>query len=526
MAAEASRILVVDDVPASLYATSRILRAGGFTVVEAATGAEAVAKATSEPIDLIVLDINLPDINGYEVCRRIRADVRTTRMAVIYLSASFVDDVHKVQGFEAGADGYLTHPVESAVLLATVTAFLRTRAIELEREALLASERAARKEAERANRAKDEFLATLSHELRSPLNAIIGWAEVARLQSADRPDVVNALAVIVRNARFQARLVSDLLDVSRITSGKLELETEPVDIVRVIDSAIEDTMGAAAAKDVKIERAFPDDGVYVLGDFRRLQQVVLNLLGNAVKFSDQGGSVEVRLDRSGETLEISIVDRGCGISPDLLSRVFDRFWQQDTTSRRSHVGLGLGLAIVKYLVEAHGGSVRAESSGEGQGATFTVRLPALAFATVTTSTAQKAWPTAGAAPDLRGVRILVVDDDGDARRWVAQTLARAQAEVEEAPDVGQAIERLREFVPHVLVSDLAMPQQDGFDLITFVRQSGYSPQKLPAVAFTAFASASDKRRALEAGFQVFLAKPIDPAELIRAIAEIAAPNAD
>ena len=216
MSAEAApRLLVVDDRPASLYSTSRVLRAGGFTVLEAATGTEAVVIATTQPIDLIVLDINLPDLSGYEVCRRIRADSRTPRMPVIYLSASFVDDVHKVQGYEAGADGYLTHPVESAVLIATVNAFLRTRAIEIEREAALASERAARAEAERANRAKDDFLATLSHELRSPLNAIVGWAEVARLHSADKPEVLEALSVIVRNARFQAKLVSDLLDVSR-----------------------------------------------------------------------------------------------------------------------------------------------------------------------------------------------------------------------------------------------------------------------------------------------------------------------
>jgi signal transduction histidine kinase len=512
------RILVVDDRPASLYSTTRVLRAGGFTVLQATTGTDAVAVATSQPIDLIVLDINLPDLSGYEVCRQIRADSLTPRMPVIYLSASFVDDVHKVQGYEAGADGYLTHPVESAVLIATVNAFLRTRAIEIEREAALARERVARADAERANRAKDDFLATLSHELRSPLNAIIGWAEVARLHSAGNAEVQNALSVIVRNARFQAKLVSDLLDVSRVTSGKLEVEKVPVDLVAVIDSAIEGTMAAAAAKDIHIERTMELPDATVCGDAQRLEQIVLNLLGNAVKFSDPGKRVEVRLVRAGEDVEIAVADHGRGISAEFLPRVFDRFWQQDASSRRGYTGLGLGLAIVKHLVESHGGSVRAESEGEGKGATFTVRLPLLM---ATGMPATQAAAARGEVPSLRGLRILVVDDDVDARRWLTQLLVRAQAEVESAGDVAQAVDALREFAPDVLISDVAMPQQDGFDLVTFLRSNGYGADRLPAVAFTAFASAAHKRRALEVGFQAFLSKPIDPAEVVETVARLA-----
>ena len=512
------RLLVVDDRPASLYSTTRILRAGGFTVLQATTGTEAVAVATSQPIDLIVLDINLPDLSGYEVCKQIRADSHTPRMPVIYLSASFVDDVHKVQGYEAGADGYLTHPVESAVLIATVNAFLRTRAIEIEREAALASERIARAEAERANRAKDDFLATLSHELRSPLNAIIGWAEVARIHSSGNAQVQDALAVIVRNARFQAKLVSDLLDVSRVTSGKLEVEMAPVDLVAVINSALDSTMAAAAAKSIRIEGTIAAPDAKVCGDAQRLEQVVLNLLGNAVKFSSEGGRVELRLERAGEHVEIVVSDQGRGISSEFLPRVFDRFWQQDASSRRGYTGLGLGLAIVKHLVEAHGGSVRVDSAGEEKGATFTVRLPLLRGADLPVSA-----PTAVSAevPSLRGLRILVVDDDADARRWLSQLLVRAQAEVEGAADVAQAIGALREFVPDVLISDVAMPQQDGFDLVTFLRRSGYDADRLPAVAFTAFASAEHKRRALEVGFQAFLSKPIDPLQLVETVARLA-----
>jgi len=510
------RILVVDDRPASLYSTSRVLRSAGFTVQEASSGMEAVERATATRIDLVVLDINLPDINGYEVCRLIRADRRAVRMPVIYLSASFVDDMHKVQGYEAGADGYLTHPVESTVLVATVNAFLRTHAIEIEREALLNRERAARAEAERANRAKDEFLATLSHELRSPLNAIVGWAEVARMHSADRPEVLDALAVISRNARFQAKLISDLLDVSRITSGKLQIEPEAVDVVDVVNSAIDATMAAAAAKGIGIERELEPNGCTVRGDPQRLQQIVLNLLGNAVKFSEKGSTVKVRLTCPEGTVEIVVEDQGKGIAPAVLPRVFDRFWQEDRSSRRSHGGLGLGLAIVKHLVEMHEGSVSAESPGEGQGATFRVHLPAFEHAPPV-AVVRHAGPGDGGG-SLRGLRILVVDDDRDARRWMGQLLKGADAVVEAVPDVGQALAILQEFAPHVLVSDLAMPEQDGFDLVTYLRSNGYDPQRLPAIAFTAFASAEDKRRALDAGFQAFLAKPLDPTDLLRTIA--------
>ena len=365
--------------------------------------------------------------------------------------------MHKVQGYEAGADGYLTHPVESAVLIATVNAFLRTRAIEIEREAALASERIARADAERANRAKDDFLATLSHELRSPLNAIIGWAEVARLHSADNADVQGALDVIVRNARFQAKLVSDLLDVSRVTSGKLEVDMVPVDLVAVINSAVEGTMAAAATRNIRIERMIEVADATVCGDAQRLEQVVLNLLGNAVKFSQEGGRVELYLRRQGDYFEIVVADRGRGITAEFLPRVFDRFWQQDASSRRGYTGLGLGLAIVKHLVEAHHGSVRAESAGEGKGATFTVRLPLLTGTDLPTPAPAT---VAAEVPSLRGLRILVVDDDADARRWLTQLLVRAQAEVEGAADVAQAGRALREFAPDVLISDVAMPQRD------------------------------------------------------------------
>jgi CheY-like chemotaxis protein len=284
---------------------------------------------------------------------------------------------------------------------------------------------------------------------------------------------------------------------------------------------MEATTAAAQARNIQIECSIESEDRVVRGDAQRLQQVLLNLLGNAVKFSSDGGRVRVRLTRMADELEVSVTDEGRGIAPALLSRVFDRFWQEDTSSRRSHTGLGLGLAIVKHLVELHGGRVHASSPGEGHGATFTVRLPALGAGTpAQVSRALQPAETA-TADDLRGLRILVVDDDRDALRWMRQILTGACAEVEAAHDVGQALASVQQFAPGVLVSDIAMPHQDGFDLVKYLRRSGYDAQRLPAIALTAFASADDKRRALDAGFQTFLSKPIDPAELIGAVAKLA-----
>jgi CheY-like chemotaxis protein len=390
--------------------------------------------------------------------------------------------------------------------------------VRAERESVLESERFARSEAERLSHLKDEFLATLSHELRSPLSAIIGWAEVARMQCRDMPEVLDALAVIVRNARFQARLVSDLLDVTRITSGKLRLEIESFDIVQVIKSALEATQSAAATKGITIESTLDGSVGTMRGDPNRMQQIVSNLLDNAVKFSSSGGRVDVRLTRAADVVEIVVADEGHGISPDRLPHVFDRFWQEDTSSRRSHTGLGLGLAIVKHLVDMHGGTVHAESAGEDRGAVFTVRLPCVPGREPPVATGQPHAARSAVTEVLRSTRILIVDDDADARRWMRQVLASANAEVMEAADAAQAMDAVEHFAPQVLVSDLAMPEQDGFDLLRFLRDSGRT--QLPALALTAFASPEDKYRALSAGFQAFLAKPVDPAELLDVVARL------
>jgi signal transduction histidine kinase len=514
--ASQSKILVVDDNPATLYATSRVIRAAGFPVIEAETGGAAIRLATTQPVDVIVLDINLPDIDGFEVCREIRTKPQSSTVRVVYLSASFVDDAHRVEGYEAGADAFLTHPVEPTVLVATIRALLRTRAVELQLAELLLREREVREEAERANRAKDEFLATLSHELRSPLNAIIGWAEVARLRT-ESDEVRQALRVIVRNARFQTQLISDLLDVSRITLGKLELAKDTVDLGEVVSTTVESLRSMADDAGVTIEVDTQNDLGMLEADPIRLQQMISNLLSNAIKFSARGSRIRVVARRTEDAAVLTVADEGRGIEPEMLPLLFDRFWQQDTTSRRSHSGLGLGLAIVKHLALMHGGSVRASSGGLGKGAEFTITLP-LANSARLASTPIRPHGAFGSPADLQGLRVLIVDDDEDGRQWVKRVLAESGAEALDVSDVAEALAAVDSFRPHVLVSDLAMPVQDGFDLLGFLRSRGHSPATLPAIALSAFAGAEHKHRALAASYQAFLAKPPEPRELLATVA--------
>ena len=514
----ASTILVVDDNPATLYATSRILRAAGFQVLQAENGTLAVEIATTQPIDVIVLDINLPDMDGYTVCRQVRGQPSSSSVRVVHLSASFVDDIHRVEGYEAGADSFLTHPVEPTVLVATIRALLRTRSVELQLEELLARERGVREEAERANRAKDEFLATLSHELRSPLNAIIGWAEVAK-HRAQTEDVQQALTVIVRNARFQTQLISDLLDVSRITLGKLELEKETVDLTEVLNTTVESMRRAAADANVRIDLEVESGVGLIDADPVRLQQVVSNLLSNAVKFSNKGGVVNVRARVEGNSAVLTVRDHGNGIEASILPLLFDRFWQADTTSRRTHSGLGLGLAIVKHVTLMHGGHVSAASDGVGHGATFTITLPLLK-SPATPPSPVRPHKALGGPSDLHGLRVLIVDDDDDGRLWVRRVIHDAGGEALDVPDVGTALVAVEEFRPDVLISDLAMPVQDGFDLLGFLRTRGHSPAVLPAIALSAFAGAEHKQRALAASYQAFLSKPPETHELLAMVASL------
>ena len=634
----APRVLVVDDNPATLYSTSHVLRAADFAVTEGINGEQALERALNT--DLLLLDVNLPDIHGFEVCRRLRGDPRTARLPVIHLSATFVKEIDKAQGLDAGGDGYLTHPVEPPVLVATVNAFLRARRAEdemrkseakfkavfdnaasgillldqhlsylevnpamcellnrsreqivgqplsafmppgisrdleeiehaldgkgtwrgafpllslkgervhlewyisahsfpgvrlavvtdisermqheSERNELLASERAARNEAERASRLKDEFLGTLSHELRTPLNSILLWTQLLLGKVDDAAQITRGLTAIERSTRTQAQLISDLLDVSAIISGKLRLDVQPLDLAATIKSALESLSPAIAAKELTLETWFDQRVGMIVGDSERLQQVIWNLVNNASKFTPKGGRIDVRLERFNSHVEISVKDSGQGISPELLPYLFDRFRQGDVNTNRTEGGLGLGLAIVKHLVEMHGGTVAASSAGQGKGAKFTVVLP-IAASFDEALLAPEKLNAASEAARLDGVRVLIVDDDADTCAVMSRILNETGAAVATAVNVGAALDELEQFDPQVLVSDIGMPERDGYDLIREVRSRGYSYQRLPAIALTALARPQDRRRALLAGYQVHVSKPIDASELTAAIAAL------
>jgi signal transduction histidine kinase/DNA-binding response OmpR family regulator len=394
---------------------------------------------------------------------------------------------------------------------------------EQERARLLVREQAARAEAEAANRAKDEFLATLSHELRTPLTAILGWARLLRGGNLPEGTVGGALETIERNARAQSQLIDDLLDVSRIVTGKLRLDIRPVEIVRVIEAAVESVRPAARAKKIQLEVEMEPLGGPLLGDADRLQQVVWNLLSNAVKFTPEGGRVGVLLRCAGPHAEVRVEDTGQGIDAEFLPHVFDCFRQADGSTTRRHGGLGL--AIARHLVELHGGAISADSEGEGRGASFTVRLP-LAAAGSAGARPEHA-PGAGVSPPprpaaLKGLRMLVVEDETDTRELVAFALTVAGAEVKTAAWAREALDMLEGWTPDVLVSDIGMPGLDGYAFIGEVRRrEADSGVRLLAVALTAYAGVEARRRAISAGFQTHLAKPLDPAEMVAAVARLA-----
>ena len=657
MADRKPAILHVDDDEANRYAVTRSLVKAGYDVTEAADGATALRLAAGRP-DLIILDVRLPDVDGFEVCRRVKRDPRTADIPVLHLSATFTTGGDKAAGLDGGADAYLVRPVEPVELVATVRALLRNKATEaalraseehlrltvdlnpqipwtagpdggiltvgqrwldltgLARAAalstgwadvqhpdaaaavaaawadsvrtgdpydvehplrladgryrwmrsravphrdaagavvrwygstedvhdrrqlqerlarLLESERAARAAAEHVGRVKDEFLATLGHELRTPLNAILGWATIIRTGGHDAGDVAEGIEVIERNARAQGQIIEDLLDMSRIISGKVRLDVRRVDLAAVVAAAADTARPAAAGKNVRLQVvADPAQGFDLTGDAGRLQQVMWNLLSNAVKFTPKGGHVRVTLGRIDSHVEVAVTDTGEGIDAAFLPHVFDRFRQADATTTRRHGGLGLGLSIVKQLVELHGGSVTVASPGPGRGTTFVVALPVTAAHPA--ADADDAPPRPGTPPpagaaaappaDLSGLRVLVVDDEADARGMVKRLLEDAGAAAAVTASVDDAVDLVATGGFDVLVSDIGMPAEDGYSLIRRVRAlPAAAGGTIPAIALTAYARTEDRVRAVAAGFQTHLAKPVEAAELIATVAAAAA----
>jgi len=395
--------------------------------------------------------------------------------------------------------------------------------LEEARAALLARERDARADAEAGNRAKDEFLAILSHELRTPLNAVYGWARMLQTGKLDEATSARALEAIVRNANAQVQLIDDLLDVSRIISGKMRLDVRQTDVREIVDAAVDTVTMAASEQGVRIERILDPRGATVKGDPVRLQQVVWNLVMNAVKFTPAGGKVEVELRRSVDQVEIIVRDTGQGIAPHVLPFVFDRFRQWDSSSTRAHSGLGLGLALVKHLTELHHGTVVAESSGEGQGSTFTVTLPLTLESRLVAGPAPTLPESAlTAVARLDGLRVLAVDDDADALELASEILGRGGAIVRTCPSAKAALALLQEWRPDVLVSDIDMPGEDGYTLIRKVRALDEEHGgKTPAVALTAYGRTEDRVQTLSAGYSMHIPKPVNPEEFTAIVASVA-----
>jgi PAS domain S-box-containing protein len=636
----AHTVLVVDDNPATRYSTTRVIRAAGFLTLEAGTGAEALA--LTGRASAVVLDVDLPDLNGFEVCKAIRARPETIALPVVHLSAVYARSEDRVAGLNAGADAYLVHPAEPAVLIATLQALIRARMaeerlrrsetrfraiyseaqsgiclidaqgrfadanpaferllgrsrqelvgqrisdfapaahaalaehavaghaggawrgefplldaqgtpvplewrisahvepglrigialdiseraqLEHRRHEMLEREQAARVVAERHSRTKDDFIAVLSHELRTPLNAIVGWVHILQRRASGSADLLKGLAAIDRSVKTQARIISDILDVSRINSGKLRLEREWADPAELVSASV------ASLRDPLQERHLTVDLQIEPGPWKawidpvRFQQIFWNLLTNAIKFSHAGGTIRVGLSHAGPMARLVVQDFGQGIAPEFMDQLFDRFSQSDAPGTRYHGGLGLGLSIVKHLVELHGGGVQVESAGLGQGTTMQVDLPLAPQSAVVAMPSEVEQRPAGRAEKvLQGAQVLVVEDDADACEMLSMILGDRGAQVRIARDYESALQVLGEQWPDVLVSDIGLPGRDGYELMRRVREAGTQRSaRLPAIALTAFSRAEDEAMALAAGFDAHLAKPLKPHELIGTVARM------
>ena len=675
--AKPARVLNVDDNEIGRYTKSRILKQAGFEVIEAANGADALRAVQEERPALVLLDIQLPDMSGFEIARRIKGEPLTARVPVLHITATGNAEESELGSQQSGADIFLAQPVEPQELITVVRTLLRLHTTEMGlaeseermrlaiegagiatwdvdlrdgsahwsrqfyallgckadgdstvdmwldvihaddrgavaaamddarrrgklfnqehrivrrtdnaerwlapygkvhadpsgqptrfmgivvditsrkreemwRDQLLKLEQRARTEAENVARLKDEFLATLSHELRSPMSAILGWLHLMRSGRLTEEQHAKAIETIERNAHLQNQLINDLLDVSRVVAGKLDLVREAGLLEEIVESSVNSVRVSAQAKDIEITTALEPIGP-VHFDSGRLQQVFGNLLSNAVKFTPAGGRIAVTARRSGEMYEIDVTDSGEGISPDLLPHLFERFRQADGSTTRKHGGLGLGLAIVRHIVELHGGTVSAESEGDGKGATFRVKLPISAHAVVsarefvkpyaadaadaadaaaaaqdTSAAARLDGPLGGprdaaAAARLKGVRVLVTDDEASARGLMSQVLSSEGADVMTASSAKEALAICSRWRPAVLVLDIGMPGEDGYALLGRLR-SEPGGSGAPALAVTGYARDEDRNRALSAGFQAHISKPYDVDAVVKVIAGLA-----
>jgi signal transduction histidine kinase len=515
-------ILNVDDTVSMRDEKTRVLRAVGYDVVEAETAESALRIVRERLPDLVLLDAKLPDMSGIDVCRLIKNDPATRTIPIVQISATFVTEQDQKDGLKGGADIYLTEPLEPKVLQTVVSVLLQLRSTEAGLRETVERERIARAHAEEATRLKDEFLANLSHELRTPMNIIIGWAHLLRSGPLSDEQKIKAAEAIERAARSQAQLIEDLLDVSRIVTGKFRMEMRNVKLGSVLKSAVDSLRMVASAKQISVTLMQQAEEVTIKGDPDRLQQVFWNLLSNAVKFTPSNGRVDVEMHRTDRDVVVTVTDTGVGISNDFLPYVFDRFRQADSTSTRHHTGMGLGLAIVRHVVQLHGGSARAESGGESCGASFIVTLPLPKQNEAMPTAAGAASEAAGAkvtAPQSGRWRVLLVEDDTDARDVTVAGLEKAGFEVRAVGTAAEALNLLDQWLPDLIVSDIGMPGLDGYEFMRAVRaRPAGRGGRVAALALTAFAGPEDAVRARDSGYQGHLPKPVSPEDLIAAVA--------
>lgn len=521
------RVLLIEDDEDDYIVTRRLLAAAYGDRLDLQwikTYEEAVEEVKRCAHKVCLLDYRLGARNGVELLREVKAE--SLSMPIILMTGQGDLEVD-IEAARAGAADYLLKGETNAMQLDRAIRYSIQQQVIEDTRIELVRERQARAEAEEANTLKDGFLAMATHELRSPLNAILGWASILRTRDLDKAMTQHALEIIEQSARTQSRLIEDILDTARITSGKLRLDVKPVILSEVIKDAIEVMRPAADAKNIQLQVSFSEQLQIISGDPDRLQQIIWNLLSNAIKFTSEGGQVTVELERAGPHVQITVSDTGKGIHPEFLPHIFERFSQppNERAGSRRRGGLGLGLALARHLVELHGGTIGAHSEGEGKGASFTIHFPLRAIhsrASENGDGPERFAPSESMASMLSDLRVLLVDDEDDARRLVKAVLEQYGAQVTavgSAPAALVALESGEDF--DVVVSDIGMPDKSGYDLVRNMRSLNATRGKpIPAVALTAYGSREDRIRALSAGFQSHIAKPVEPAELAVVVASV------
>jgi signal transduction histidine kinase len=543
-------LLLVDDHADNLIAMRAVLEELGENIITVDSGKKALRLLLDHEFAIVLLDVDMPLMDGFEVAEMMRQVKKLQHTPIIFLTAMHQNESHIYKGYSLGAVDYLFKPFEPEILKAKVRFFidLYRKTAEIKYQSALLSEtnykldqlnldlerkvnertsqlQMAVEEAEKANRLKDEFLATLSHELRTPMNSILGWIKLLNSGSLNSETSARAFETIERNAKMQAQLIEDILDVSRIITGKLQLKMQPVALDAIVQTAAESVLPAIKAKNIKFQIDVDQNISPVLGEPTRLQQVVWNLLSNAVKFTPQKGEIILALRQKDTTVQLQVQDNGQGIDPAFLPYIFDRFRQADGSTTRRQGGLGLGLSIVQRVVELHEGTVKAESAGEGKGATFTLELPLVTVRSFTNGISEPAvtegtYLSDKQLPSLDKVEVLVVDDQEDTRELISFILKQCNAETKVAASAKEAWAILQEWQPNVLVSDLGMPDEDGHSLIKRIRLL-WQERDMPALALTGYALDEERKRALENGFQAYLTKPVNEEDLITTIADLA-----